>query len=263
MRYSLQLRCESVKIKRTLSTYDIVVMYVIAHTQAATLPFMAADLTAGDRLYELRDRAGLSLREAAARSGLSYGHIREIEKLPGKAENMTANTMRGLAVAYGVSVEQIVRIATGRPLPITNEPVDIVHNDSPKRLPGGLVMVPVYGYANGGRPTEYGIPVDPELVRGENTRAYQVEGNSMDTGTDDGIKDGEWVLVDTSLTKGVTGRVFLLEIIGDGMTVKRLRQFDGEWRFTSDNPEDGESWRGDQVRVVGQVYGKVNFKAIH
>ena len=38
-----------------------------------------------------------------------------------------------------------------------------------------------------------------------------------------------------SLTKGIPGRVFLLEILGDGAAVKRLRVFDGEWRFASDN----------------------------
>lgn len=155
---------------------------------------------------------------------------------------------------------------TGANVPIKPSDIEEIRNPVSSGglvIPGGLVMVPVYGSANGGMPFEYGIPVDPEMVRGENTRAYQVDGDSMDTGNDDGIKDGEWVLVDTSLTTGIPGRVFLLEILGDGMTVKRLRQFDGEWRFASDNPQVGESWRGDQVRVVGKVYGKVNFKTIH
>lgn len=224
---------------------------------------MAAEQTAGDRLFELRDRAGLSLREAAARSGLSYGHIREIEKLPGKAENMTASTMRGLAVAYGVTVEQIVRIATGRPMPVTSEPVEVVHGSGPRRLVGGLIFVPVMGSANGGRPTEYGVlPVKPSMVRGDNTRAYEVDGDSMTAADGSGIHDGDWVLVDTSLTAPINGKVFLLEIIGDGMAVKRLRQVGADWLFMSDNPK-GESWTQDQVRIVGEVYGKVNFKAIH
>lgn len=98
---------------------------------------MAGDPTAGDQLFESRDRAGLSLREAAARSGLSYGHIREIEKLAGRAESMTANTVRSLAVTYGVSVGQIVRIATGRSLPVTDEPVEIVHGRRTQATPGG------------------------------------------------------------------------------------------------------------------------------
>lgn len=131
------------------------------------------------------------------------------------------------------------------------------------QLVGGLVMVPVIGIANGGRPGEYGIPVKPKLVRGDNTRSFQVEGNSMDTGRDGAILDGDYVLVDLSMTEPVNGKVFLLEIIGDGMTVKRLRNVEGAWVFMSDNPEAGESWRDDQVRIVGRVYGRVDFEEIH
>ena len=51
--------------------------------------------------------------------------------------------------------------------------------------------------------------------------------------------------------------------LGDGMTVKRLRNVEGAWVFMSDNPEAGESWRDDQVRIVGRVYGRVDFEEIH
>jgi repressor LexA len=128
-------------------------------------------------------------------------------------------------------------------------------------IPGGLVVVPVLGVANGGRPGSYGLPVEPGLVRGENTRAFQVEGNSMEVGLG-GIRDGSWVLVDTSITTPANGRVFLLEIIGDGMTVKRLRQVGGEWLFLSDNPDVNEAWRDDQVRILGEVYGRVDYSEV-
>jgi len=42
----------------------------------------------------------------------------------------------------------------------------------------------------------------------------------MAIGSDGGIRDDNWVLVDTSLTNPINGRVFLLEIVGDGMTAK-------------------------------------------
>lgn len=129
---------------------------------------------------------------------------------------------------------------------------------------GGLVKVPVFGVVNGGRPQDYGVLlVKPSMVRGDNTRAFQVEGSSMDTGREGGIRDGDYVLVDLSLKDPINGKVFLLEIIGDGMTVKRLRNVDGNWVFLSDNPEAGESWRDDQVRIIGRVYGRVDFEEIH
>lgn len=77
-----------------------------------------------------------------------------------------------------------------------------------------------------------------------------------------GIHNGDWVLVDAGLTKPNNGKVFLLEIIGDGTTVKRLRQVGNEWVFMSDNPR-GESWTEDQVQIIGEVYGRVDYEAIH
>lgn len=130
-----------------------------------------------------------------------------------------------------------------------------------REVPPGVAIVPVLGVANGGRPHEYETAVEERYVRGTNTRAYLVKGNSMAVG-DRGIHDGDLILIDVSLSDPVELRVYLLEIHGDGMTVKRLRRFEDEWRFTSDNPEVGESWREDQVTIIGQVYGKVLYEDV-
>ena len=128
-------------------------------------------------------------------------------------------------------------------------------------IPGGLVMVPVVGAANGGRPMEYAIPVQKELVR-PNTFAFEVHGDSMDDGSETAIKDGDWVLVDTSLTDPVPGKVFLVELEGDGYTVKRLRKIGDQYWLVSDNPE-GESIPLDRIaRIVGQVYRKVSYQEV-
>lgn len=134
-------------------------------------------------------------------------------------------------------------------------------DSEPIEMPGGLMIVPIVGMANGGRPASYGVPVEPEFVRGDNTRAFHVQGKSMET-PEGGIRDGSWVLVDISLTEPVNGKVFLLEILGDGMTVKRLRRVGGEWLFLSDNPAAEEAWRSDQVSIIGEVYGTVAFTEV-
>lgn len=154
--------------------------------------------------------------------------------------------------------------ALGQPIDETSEseePNQPVDGHGFMEIPGGMLRVPVMGIANGGKPTGW-MPVRKSAVRGANTRAFEVQGDSMAVGDRDGIRDGDCVLVDTSLTKPVNGKVFLLEIIGDGMTVKRLRQIEGQWLFISDNPEVGETWREDQVRIVGRVYGKVDYTEI-
>ncbi|MFA5551628.1 MAG: S24 family peptidase [Trueperaceae bacterium] len=226
----------------------------------------------GEAIYERRDVLGVTGPDLAAQSeALSlenpalYAKFSqqtlsrwESDKTGAAIGASSPARLRALAKLLKWTAEEFeekvgVPVASGR---IT------VSTDNRLRLVGGLVMVPLVGVANGGPPSDYGVPVIPELVRGDNTRAYLVEGNSMAIGEDRGIQDGDWVLVDTSLTKPASGLVFLLEIIGDGMTVKRLKRIQGEWLFMSDNPEADETWRPDQVRIVGHVYGKVDFTEI-
>lgn len=129
----------------------------------------------------------------------------------------------------------------------------------PIALGGGLALVEVVGAANGGRPSEYAIPVKKNVVR-PGSRAFEVQGDSMDLGGGEGIRDGDWVLVDMALSEPANGRVFLLQIIGDGMTVKRLRKLGGEWLFVPDNPNASEeAFRDNDVEIVGQVYAKINY----
>lgn len=89
--------------------------------------------------------------------------------------------------------------------------------------------------------------------------AFEVQGNSMDDGGPDAIRDGDLVLVDASLTDLVPGKVYLVELPGQGLMVKRLRKVGNDLWFMSDNPENGSWPAEDAVRVVGQVYGKVSY----
>ena len=227
----------------------------------------------GEAIYERRDFLGITGPDLAA---MSVDLMRQDPALYAKFSQQTLSRwesdktgaiiaassparIRALAKLLDWSVEQFEH-HVGVP---GNTSLVTAMPEGQVQLYGELVMVPVVGVANGGRPGEYGIPVEPKMIRGGNTRSFKVEGNSMDTGKDTDIKDSDWVLVDVSLNQPVNGRVFLLEIIGDGFTVKRLRQVDGEWRFMSDNPESSESWRPDQVAIVGLVYGGVDYKDIH
>lgn len=53
----------------------------------------------GERLFEARDRAGVTLRELGQRAGVSWSSISAIEK--GK-QSATAETIERLAIALGV-----------------------------------------------------------------------------------------------------------------------------------------------------------------
>lgn len=189
----------------------------------------------------------------------------ELDRTGGLIESAHSKSLRTLAYLLGWNAEQFewhVGVPVGR-VPRLDDADTGVESRSDEAaswqhaMPGGLVLVEVMGAAKGGKPIEYSVPVKRDLVR-PSTRAYEVDGDSMDTGTEEGIRDGDWVLVDTALVDPVNGKVYLLEVIGDGMTVKRLRQVGTEWLFLSDNPA-GESWREEQVDILGQVYAKINY----
>ncbi len=105
---------------------------------------------------------------------------------------------------------------------------------------------------------EYAVPIREDIMR-PGAVAFEVHGDSMDDGTLDAIHDGDLVVVDTSLTDLVPGKVYLVELPGQGLMVKRLRRVGDALWFMSDNPINGSFPAEDAVRVVGQVYGKVSF----
>jgi repressor LexA len=225
----------------------------------------------GEAILERREWLGLSGSEVAARSEVL---ARTDPALYAKFSQQTLSrwetdrTGRAIAASSPARIRALAHILqwtvaefernVGVPIGGTYAVAD----SQPIEIPGGLVLVPIVGLVNGGKPAMYGVPVAPEFVRGNNTRAFQVQGNSMEK-PDGGIRDGSWVLVDISVTQPVSGRVFLLEILGDGFTVKRLRRVGDEWVFLSDNPAAEEVWRADQVRIIGVVYGTVAYTDVH
>lgn len=217
---------------------------------------MSDDRKLGLLIKRWRIKHGLSRVEAVDAINnlgvdISYGYLNKLESGNRSLSSASVNIREAIRQVLGISRDEW-RDATGLYVPpLPDQPADET------MIPGGLVLVSVVGAANGGKPTEYALPVKRELVR-PSTRAFQVEGESMNDGTDDGIRDGDWVLVDTALTECLNGKVYLIEIIGDGMAVKRLRKLANNWIFLSDNP-DGETFEDSEVRVVGQVYGKVSF----
>lgn len=235
VRYSVQASRAGVKIKRTVGTYAIDVTCVIAHIGGARLYPMTPDPTPGDKLRLLREAASLSLREASALSGISHSHIREIERIPGKAENMTASTMRGLGNAYGVTVEQIVRIATGRAV----MPREEDGRDRPAGAQGigGTVMVRFMGDVSAGL-ASFGTESEPKMLEvptiflegfePKDVFALRVNGASMLS--DDArknIADGSIVLVNEQI-KPLPGQLVVCWLHNEDLGVIKSWKPDGD-----------------------------------
>lgn len=84
-------------------------MFTAGNRAAFTLLHMG-EHTPGSRLRELRERLGLSLRQAAQRAEtISYGAIRQLEGRVGSWERVELGSLLALSRAYGVPLDYLVR----------------------------------------------------------------------------------------------------------------------------------------------------------
>jgi len=157
--------------------------------------------------------------------------------------NLRSDRLLGLLSALQWSLEDLTKIVDVSFIPNTLQPGERV---SKLRF----FIEPVRGLASAGRPVDAdGMPVLADVWR-RGSLLYQVEGDSMAPT----LKDGDRVYVDPSDLDLREGRVYMLEIPGDGHTIKRVRRLDdGELWLVSDNPKY-RPWRPSEMRVIGRVY---------
>lgn len=198
-----------------------------------------------------REALGLTQEEVALRSGLSPSLIAKLEQGRQDLLRMQTANLLSLLRVLNISPSELADM-------LSVELQELVQAYTPSASPAKIRMVPILGEATAGKPYEYPIPA--ELHR-PNTAVFFVSGDSMDDGTEDAIKDGDMVLVDTSLTRLRPGGLYVLEILGDGYTIKEARKLNGEWVFIPWNPNH-PPLRPDEVRVVGEVYVVNRFRKV-
>lgn len=129
--------------------------------------------TAGERLRKIRESLGLGVREAARLSqGLvSHAQISNLEKDLSAWRKAQLSTVHGLALAYGRSVEQLLREVGGVESEV-EEDLDAI----------GIRTAPVYDLVGAGLGLEGGRVIDqldiPSSWRGEFV-GYKITGQSM------------------------------------------------------------------------------------
>jgi SOS-response transcriptional repressor LexA len=180
-----------------------------AHTH--TLAFMG-DHTPGSRLRELRDRLGLSLRQAAQRSeSINHNTIHALEQRTSSWERVEIGTLVALARAYQIPLDTLVRfVFLSGDAPDISE--SVVKDWEALEVHPHWVAFPVFGTVDAGdvsaaAPIEdevaY-IPVEHLVRKGalrDNVRVFHVNGSCM---VSDEVKrieknyaPGDYVAVDT------------------------------------------------------------------
>lgn len=212
----------------------------------------------GEKLRARRDKLKLSTRQVARMAGVSQAAVGQYERGDVDLQNARIATLKGLAEALGWSLADMQQ-ETG--VNFGFEPVDLILSQVPvddHALAMGFHLAPIIGQASAGNPEMYPVP---NHVWRRGTRVLEITGHSMTTGDPDSLRDGDWVFVDSNQTQLQDGKVFVIEIIGNGMTVKRARKISGEWFLMSDNPEY-PSLTVDEARIIGNVYDAVGRRRV-
>ncbi|WP_165953335.1 LexA family transcriptional regulator [Deinococcus sp. S9] len=208
-----------------------------------------------DALRERRMKLALSQEEVAARTGdaLSQRAISALETGATPLEKVAISRVISLANALNWSLRQMQE-ATGVELGATNHdgwtlaPVPNIHR------------VPVIGLASAGAPVA--DEQDERIIGWEYPAAdeyrphmlcLQVDGESMDNGEADGLRDGDRLYVDTRDLTLQEGKVYVVHVHGNGIVVKRARQLGNDWWLFSDNANFSPT-RPDEATIIGRVY---------
>lgn len=227
-----------------------------------SLPDMS-ELTPGERMKALRDKRGLSLRQAAKLAGVSHGTIQNLEArgLDGVSFGVASN----LARAYGMTLTNLQRINNGlnpiRP--------DIENELGKYEVHPNWVKIPVYGSVAAG--DEAAEPIEGQAAyiprehlarKGANidtTHCYVVNGRCMLSPeamkVDRTFAPGDYVAVDIAKTPEAGDVVVAWWAREEVMVIKRYGLEDrqvvltpiapGVPSITLDDPED--------VHVIGPV----------
>ncbi len=213
-----------------------------------------------EALRRRREELGLTQEELAARTANELGEELLAQRTISALElgqlyplKLTTERLSAYLKALRWTPEEFYE-ATGLEVPLVYRPSGEPRED--------VVWLPVVATGTAGRPwpQEGILPVPREFVR-PGSILVRVDGDSMDTGDDRGIKDGDYVLVDPNLTDLRDGHVYLVEIAGDGLAVKRAKKAGKGWVFISDNPA-GPVLTPSEARVVGQVYRKISIQEV-
>lgn len=238
--------------------------------------FIFRAMALGENIKRQRNARGYTLEELSELSGVDVGTISALENRDSARSKYAA----ALARALGVSLEHLLddgfepmtpepKWSARESLPGYSTLQPILAWEHPEDLPEGeFVMVPRLGVrlsaGNGHEQVEIEFgKATPQAFRAEWVRekrlrpnklaAMNASGNSMEPG----IFDGDSLLVDTSQTEVLDGKVYALWYDG-GERVKRLYRLPGGGlRIKSDNsdypPVEVTASQLEHVRILGRV----------
>ena len=239
-------------------------MTLTAHTATWVVPVPPSNSRANGWLMERRlylklgqDEVDKQTRELGTRVSQSY--LSQIERGTRSLEDMGAARMDALRRVYKLSPEDWAK-HTGLAIVV---PGDRLAQPSSALELNGFVQMPIYALASAGLGATEVEPLHkfaPLMMPVESwhpaLRMFLAVGHSMDSGREDGIRDGDTMHVDMRDMDPVPGRVCIVEVSGRGVFVKRIKRLGGGLWLVSDNPDDAKypDFQVEEARILGTVY---------
>lgn len=199
------------------------------------------------KLAELRKAKGLSQEETATRSGVPSGTYRDLEL--GRGKNPTLETVRLLAVFFGVNVEEFIN-GGHVPQPV-GRPAKFDSTSTPL-----CKLVGTVGASQFDKPDVFDEPqeYDPRPSYPKGSFALRVTGTSCQGA---GIADGSIVIVVP--TTELQEESFMVVANESGYALKGC--FDGKlWQYRPNDSEPTVITLDAATRIVGYVLDSRRFK---
>jgi repressor LexA len=218
------------------------------------------------RREELSRQEGqrLTQEDIAARTGdaISQRTISHLEAGSIDLGSIAATRLSALARALKWSLEDL-QGATGVDLGF-----DRAAASTPPYIPANVreipevILMPVYSLASAGMPMQDAEPLDYDPIAMPRDQwhpalmLFLAEGDSMSDGQEDSIRSGDILHVDMRDTDPNEGRVMVVQIPGQGVTVKRVRMLGGAYWLFSDNPDQRKypPFQADEAKILGGVH---------
>jgi repressor LexA len=174
-------------------------------------------------------------------------------------------TLDELCEALGLSsrgslhkqIQALIEAGLVEPMNNLRRGIRLVGQDEDAAVDGdGL---PLYGYIAAGSPIEAianpeTIDVPPQLRTHNRCYVLEVKGDSM---VDEGILDGDWVVIEHR-DHARNGEIVVALVDGEEATLKRLEQRPGETVLHPANERlEPMRYRPDQVRIQGVLVGQM------
>jgi repressor LexA len=216
-------------------------------------------------LAETRQRLGLGQDEVDKRTRdlgarVSQSYLSQIERGTKSLEDMGAARMEALRQVYKLTPERWAK-ETGLSIVSPGAASTPSYPSTVREIPE-VVLMPIYSLATAGMPMHDAEPLDYDPIAMPRDQwhpalmLFLAEGDSMSDGQEDSIRSGDILHVDMRDTDPTEGRVMVVQIPGQGVTVKRVRMLGGAYWLFSDNPDQRRypPFQADEAKILGGVH---------